>query len=114
MQVFGVETRGMTYRSRATSMRSPRTTDGRDPHPRICLGYRETKFKLISSCRTQVRRLDLLVDGPSGNAEYHVPPHLDRVVGEAFVEPAQQGKVDRGGDVVFPITVHQDCEKMAV
>ena len=43
-----------------------------------------------------------LEDDPSG--------HFDGVVGEAFVEPAQQCYVDRGCHSVLPFMVHQDGE----
>src|SRR5258707_10173508 len=47
-----------------------------------------------------------LEDAPSG--------HLDGVVGEAFVEPAQQCYVDRGCHSVLPFMVHQYGEQAAV
>jgi hypothetical protein len=36
------------------------------------------------------------------------------VVGESFVEPAQQCHVDRRGDAVFPLAVHEQGEQVAV
>jgi hypothetical protein len=46
----------------------------------------------------------LLGEGLSGHLEHHSSADLDRVVGKAFVEPAQQGDVDGGGDAVFPLS----------
>jgi hypothetical protein len=47
-----------------------------------------------------------LLGGFAGGLEDDPSGHLDGVVGEAFVEPAQQGYVDRGCHSVLPLMVH--------
>src|SRR6478736_6035481 len=57
----------------------------------------------------------LLVVGQSaGCLEHHPPADLDGVVGEAFVEAAQQCDVDRGTYTVLPFVVDQQREEVAV
>ncbi len=54
------------------------------------------------------------VRGFAGHLEDHPPGHLDRVVGEPLVEPAQQRHVDGSRDPVLPLLVHQDGEQVSV
>ena len=50
----------------------------------------------------------------AGGLEDYSASHLDRVVGEPLVEPAQQRHVDGGGDAVLPFLVHQHGEEVTV
>jgi len=50
----------------------------------------------------------------AGRLEDDPSCHLDGMVGEAFVEPAQQRHVDGGRDAVLPFPVHQHREQVAV
>ncbi len=50
----------------------------------------------------------------AGGLEDDPARHLDGVVGETLVEPAQQGHVDGGGHAVLPLPVHQHGEQVAV
>ena len=43
----------------------------------------------------------------AGGLEDDLPSDFDGVVGETFVEPAQQGHIDRSGHAVSPFAVHQ-------
>src|SRR6478609_10378188 len=51
---------------------------------------------------------------PAGGLEDDPAPDLDGVVGEPFVVAAKQGHVDRGGDTVFPLPVHQHRKQVPV
>ena len=50
----------------------------------------------------------------AGGLEDDPPCDLDRVVGETLVEAAEQRHIDRGGDAVLPLAVHQHGEEMAM
>ena len=56
----------------------------------------------------------LFVREPAGGLEDDAASHLDGVVGEPLVEPAQQRHVDGGGDAVLPFLVHQHGEEVTV
>ena len=42
------------------------------------------------------------------------PPNFDSMIGEPLVEAAKQGDVDRGGNTVLPLPVHQHGEAVSV
>ena len=50
--------------------------------------------------------LNLLASGP----KYHSARDFDGVVCETFVVASEQCHVDRGGDAMLPILIHQHCE----
>ena len=57
----------------------------------------------------------LLVVGQSASClEHHPLADLDGVVGEAFIEAAQQRDVDRGSDAILPYVVDQQGEEVAM
>ncbi len=50
----------------------------------------------------------------AGGLEHHPPADLDGVVGEPFVEPAEQCDVDCGADAAAPFAVDQHREQIPV
>ena len=64
--------------------------------PSSCLGGQPDRFL----CST------LLASGP----KYHSARDFDGVVCETFVVASEQCHVDRGGDAMLPILIHQHCE----